>query len=634
MATPTWSGEVHFWRLDPAVWPQVLESVRSLGLRVISTYLSWRSHAPDGPRADLTGATNPRLNLVSFLQLCQAMDLEVILKPGPWICAEEINGGYPDWLLEDPDLLMWDAAGAPLLAGDVPQQHRVPCYLHPTYLNWVKDWFTQVAAVIRPFSRAKGPVRVLQLDNEPSAAFHMGMWEMDYNPLIARPGGVYTRWLQARYTTLASLQEAHGRNYAAFSKAAPPRSLQKDTAPLRAALDWVDFKTWYFAEHLRLLKSFWCDLGLDAVQFSVNTIEGTPLGIPNDWRTFAKVSDLAGLDYYAYLPFTESDLCRVVQGVNYSRAVFGRVWAPELMSGTWLLEGDPPEPVNGEDCSRHTHLLHLTALAAGLERANFYMLVNRDHWDHAPIDGQGNPAVGYGRLAELMTLLQALPDMMDLLPVHNLAVLYDRHLARLFYLDPEDASLAQGYRRFQALYRDLVALGHYPALIDSEVNLAEMAKEPLLCVPGFRVCSRSVIETLEGFLSAGGRILFYGQPPGEDAQGQALATLEGAGVSVCSPNRDALESRLHSLGVKRKWWTDTSGVHIFYRRSASLEVLFLINLNPSPTTARLVRADGKSIRLAFLGPSDLGELAGQGELTFQLPELSCQVGLVKQVSDL
>ena len=38
------SGEVHYWRLDPRLWPTVLRSCRELGLKVLSTYVCWDFH--------------------------------------------------------------------------------------------------------------------------------------------------------------------------------------------------------------------------------------------------------------------------------------------------------------------------------------------------------------------------------------------------------------------------------------------------------------------------------------------------------------------------------------------------------------------------------------------------------------
>jgi beta-galactosidase len=38
-------------------------------------------------------------NLVKFIELAAEEDLYVILRPGPYICAERDMGGFPYWLL-------------------------------------------------------------------------------------------------------------------------------------------------------------------------------------------------------------------------------------------------------------------------------------------------------------------------------------------------------------------------------------------------------------------------------------------------------------------------------------------------------------------------------------------------------
>src|SRR5215208_2791835 len=79
------SGEVHFWRLDPGVWPAVLARARDIGLRVLSTYVCWAFHEV-GPREyDFVGATNPRRDLLGFIDLVEREGFWLLLRPGPYI---------------------------------------------------------------------------------------------------------------------------------------------------------------------------------------------------------------------------------------------------------------------------------------------------------------------------------------------------------------------------------------------------------------------------------------------------------------------------------------------------------------------------------------------------------------------
>src|SRR5918911_5336163 len=90
------SGEVHFWRLDPSVWPAVLDSVRELGLDVVSSYVCWAFHEVGTGEFDFTGRTNPRRNLMSFIELVRSRGLWLLIRPGPYIYAEWPNSGIPE----------------------------------------------------------------------------------------------------------------------------------------------------------------------------------------------------------------------------------------------------------------------------------------------------------------------------------------------------------------------------------------------------------------------------------------------------------------------------------------------------------------------------------------------------------
>ncbi|HEY3558686.1 MAG TPA: beta-galactosidase [Kribbella sp.] len=96
---PLVAGEIQFWRMEPETWKPAVEAARAAGVTLISTYLSWRRHELSPGLQDFTGWHDPRLDARRFLQVCADAGVFVQLKPGPWICAEEPGGGYPDWLL-------------------------------------------------------------------------------------------------------------------------------------------------------------------------------------------------------------------------------------------------------------------------------------------------------------------------------------------------------------------------------------------------------------------------------------------------------------------------------------------------------------------------------------------------------
>ena len=140
---PLVAGEVQFWRLDPTEWGPVLDRVAAADIRLVSTYLSWRRHQPEPDRLEW-GAVSPELDAAGFLRVCRERGLYVQLKPGPWICAEEPGGGYPDWLLARVDDLALDASGRPIGGYNPPFVHPVPSTHARGYQEAARRWLSAV----------------------------------------------------------------------------------------------------------------------------------------------------------------------------------------------------------------------------------------------------------------------------------------------------------------------------------------------------------------------------------------------------------------------------------------------------------------------------------------------------------
>src|SRR5438067_337736 len=95
-------------------------------------------------------------------------------RPGPYICAEWDNGGYPRWLLP---LKPADYTKNPWLRSD-----------EPSYLAWCKHWYTAVAKVAVPHlitHRPAGKTGIIlwQLENEYDYASQPG--DVKFNQLRA-----------------------------------------------------------------------------------------------------------------------------------------------------------------------------------------------------------------------------------------------------------------------------------------------------------------------------------------------------------------------------------------------------------------------------------------------------------------
>ncbi|MGW4528044.1 glycoside hydrolase family 35 protein [Amycolatopsis sp. NPDC004378] len=161
--TPTrvLSGSINYFRIVPEQWRPRLRWARYMGLNTIETYVPWNLHEPRPGEHAFDGM----LDLCTFLRTAQDEDLHVILRPGPYVCAELDFGGLPAWLLRTGELQLRSS--------------------DPAYLAQVDDWFrTLLPKVVALQHDRGGPIIAMQVENEYGAhAKHHG----------ADP--VYLQWL-------------------------------------------------------------------------------------------------------------------------------------------------------------------------------------------------------------------------------------------------------------------------------------------------------------------------------------------------------------------------------------------------------------------------------------------------------
>ena len=135
-------GEFHYFRTPCELWEDRLIKMKRCGANLVTTYIPWNWHEPKEGQHRWTGDCD----VARFIELCTKHGLFVIVKPGPYCCAEWDFGGHPDWLL---------SKNIPL---------RV---LNDQYLEYVRGWYKKVAEVINPYLVTKGGnVFCIQVENE------------------------------------------------------------------------------------------------------------------------------------------------------------------------------------------------------------------------------------------------------------------------------------------------------------------------------------------------------------------------------------------------------------------------------------------------------------------------------------
>lgn len=93
---PRWllAAQLHYFRFPQAEWRRQLELARAGGINTIDTVIPWNLHEP----VEGTFHFAEEADLDMFLDLCHELGLYAIVRPGPYICAEWENGGFPAWL--------------------------------------------------------------------------------------------------------------------------------------------------------------------------------------------------------------------------------------------------------------------------------------------------------------------------------------------------------------------------------------------------------------------------------------------------------------------------------------------------------------------------------------------------------
>lgn len=139
-------GEFHYFRVPAALWEDRLKKMKAMGANLISVYIAWNMHEPEEGKQRWDGD----YDLDAFLTLCEKYGFYVLIKPGPYICAELDFGGHPDWLIKK--------------VADGEFRIRM---LDEGYLKLCKYWYQSCAEQIRSHLITNGgSIIAAQVENE------------------------------------------------------------------------------------------------------------------------------------------------------------------------------------------------------------------------------------------------------------------------------------------------------------------------------------------------------------------------------------------------------------------------------------------------------------------------------------
>ncbi len=266
------SIEVPYYRFAKASdWRPALEAMKAAGMNTISFYVPWGFHEMKEGEFDFDGARSlhETRNLNAFLDLCTELGLYAVARVGPYECGEMTAGGIPEWVLRTrPGIAMMTYdSGAPVTANSAP----VPSLLHPEYLKLVRHWYQGLWTNVlsRHLHSRGGPVIMVSVENELVYSGVRDAWNYDYNPAIVGEGGIWPRWLAARYGTIEEYNTLHEPDIAAWHEAPLPRVFPHEDPRITNRenslflLDWQYFHEHYVQEVLVRYGGMLKELGVD-----------------------------------------------------------------------------------------------------------------------------------------------------------------------------------------------------------------------------------------------------------------------------------------------------------------------------------------------------------------------------------
>ena len=137
------AAEVHYPRIPKPYWDHRIKMCKALGMNTLCLYVFWNIHEQREGVFDFTGNND----VAAFCRLAQKNGMYVIVRPGPYVCAEWEMGGLPWWLLKKKDIRLREQ--------------------DPYFMERVKIFEQKVGEQLAPLTiQNGGPIIMIQVENE------------------------------------------------------------------------------------------------------------------------------------------------------------------------------------------------------------------------------------------------------------------------------------------------------------------------------------------------------------------------------------------------------------------------------------------------------------------------------------
>ena len=137
------AAEVHYPRIPRPYWEHRIQMCKALGMNTVCIYVFWNIHEQKEGQFDFTGNND----VAEFCRIAQKNGMYVIVRPGPYVCAEWEMGGLPWWLLKKKDIKLRER--------------------DPYFMERVKIFEQKVGEQLAPLTiQNGGPIIMIQVENE------------------------------------------------------------------------------------------------------------------------------------------------------------------------------------------------------------------------------------------------------------------------------------------------------------------------------------------------------------------------------------------------------------------------------------------------------------------------------------
>ncbi len=137
------AAEIHYPRIPRPYWEHRIRMCKALGMNTVCIYIFWNIHEQQEGVFDFTGNND----IAEFCRLAKKNGMYVIVRPGPYVCAEWEMGGLPWWLLKKKDIRLREQ--------------------DPYFMERVDKFEEKVAEQLAPLTiQNGGPIIMVQVENE------------------------------------------------------------------------------------------------------------------------------------------------------------------------------------------------------------------------------------------------------------------------------------------------------------------------------------------------------------------------------------------------------------------------------------------------------------------------------------